>query len=124
MHPKSDLYNEIHTYLSIWRDDERFTDLNLMLDKGLTNLAAYTLVYAEAINSSICYEDAASTERLIEELILNYTEKQKSVDYSEFWKNTKCWVNNDNEHYFINSEIHFVDDDELREWGFKPSDEK
>lgn len=121
---KEDMAERIHRYLSMWRDDERYTDLNLMLDKGLTDLAAYTLSGAGAIDSQICYDNAKPIEREIERLVDSYTGKQRKKDLKEFWVDTLCWVNpTDNEHYFINSEIHYVDDKELRDWGFKPSEE-
>lgn len=119
-----DLAQRIHRYLEMWRDSEGYSDVNLMLDKGLTDLAAYTLSQAGAIDSGICYEHAKPIERQIEALVKGYTRKQRDADYKEFWIDTVCWIRpDDNEHYFINSEIHFVDDSELREWGFKPSKE-
>ncbi len=118
-----ELIEEIHTYLTQWVDQEGYSDVNLMLDKGLTDLAAYTLLHAGAINSDMCYDYAVPIEKAIETLVENYTDDQKEVDYEEFWVDTRCWIDDSNEHYFINSAIHFVDDDELREWGFKPSDE-
>lgn len=121
---QEDLAEKIHRYLEMWRDDERYTDVNLMLDKGLTDLAAYTLSQAGAIDSEVCYDHAKPIEREIERLVEGYSKRQRNKDYKEFWVDTLCWVNpSDNEHYFINSEIHYVDDAELRAWGFKPSDE-
>jgi hypothetical protein len=120
---EDEILEEVHTYLGMWRSDEDYTDVNLMLDKGLTHLAAYTLSQAGAIDSSQCFEWATATEREIERIVEGYTKEQRESDLEDFWQETRCWIDDSNEHYFINSEIHFVDDAELREWGFKPSEE-
>lgn len=96
-----------------------YFELNIMLDKGLTQLAAYTLVEAGAIDSNHCFEWAKPTEVEIEELVKTYTRTQIDEDDKEFWKNVTCWVNAENEHYFIDSESHFITEKELKEWGFK-----
>lgn len=111
--------DDVHEYLQLWRDDENYTDFNLMLDKGLTLLAANHLVEAGAIDPAICYEYAKPIEEYILQCVENYTEKEKTSDFEEFWIGTVCWVGKSNEHYFINKEIHFIDDPELKSWGFK-----
>jgi hypothetical protein len=114
---------EIHRYLEMWRDQEGYSDVNLMLDKGLTDLAAYTLLNAGAIDSENCVEWATATEREIEKLVKAYKPKDREKDLKLFWEGTKCWIDESNEHYFINEDVHFVSDTDLREWGFKPSEE-
>lgn len=112
--------DDINAYLSShWRDDEHYTDINLMLDKGLIDLAAKTLIESGAIDSDMCYKNVQSIEKAIEELVSNYSKQQKETDLEEFWKNTTCWINESNEHYFINPDYHFVGDSELIEWGFR-----
>lgn len=113
-----DIMDKVHAYLNHWRDDDSYSDVNLMLDKGLTELAAWRLVNSGAINSEYCYTKFKSIERTIERLVKSYSTRQMEADFLEFWENTECWQNKDGESYFINKDFHLGIDESILE-GFR-----
>ena len=113
--------DEIASYLEQWRDSEGFSDVNLALDRGFVEYAAYILDSAGAIDSRTCYESAQPTERAIERLLKRYTDKQRKRDLNALLKNTEIWVHRKtNEHYFVPriDVDYFVGADDLRRTGY------
>lgn len=113
-------FNTMYDYIKgHWYDHEGYSDLNLFLDEGYIDLAVRCICDSGAINSKLCYEYAKDTEKLIERF--NKTLKQKDLDkqLNECLEGVEVWVNELNEHWFIDRESHFVTDEELQSWGFK-----
>lgn len=117
---------EIHDYIKLWYDSERWTDFNMAFDSGYTELACKMLQDAGAIDSNMCYDEAKPTEKAIERLLKKYTKKQHKKDLKAVFDNAEVYVNpNSNEHAFIkNGEVNYLlDESEMREMGYIPSKE-
>src|SRR5271165_5035384 len=102
--------DELHKYAEIWRNDEAWTDLNMALDSGYTDLALRLLMDSGAIDSKNCYEDAQSLEKAIETRMKKYTKKMYNKDSKACFGDAVVYVNADtNEHAFIkNGEVDYL----------------
>lgn len=109
--------NEVCQYIAMWRDSEGYSDINLFLDKGYLDLAIRTLVNAGSIDSERCYDEAKPMESFIEGMDKEYANYASDLD--ECLEGVEIWVNDSNEHYFIDKSMYFVTDEELTKWGFK-----
>lgn len=110
-------WQDIHEYLYYWYDNEGYSDLNLMLDKGLTKLACYHMAGTGAIGGG----DNESIENDILMVDKNYSSEERDKDYEEFFENVEVWINDDsNEHWFFDETITFKPtEEELESWGFR-----
>lgn len=113
--------DEVFKYVAMWRDDDNYTDLNLFLDKGYLDLAIRTLIEAGGIDSRMCFDYAVEIEAFIEKRNKSYGKRQYQKDLSEALHGVECWVHRQsNEHWFIDKDMHYVTDEELRSWNYLP----
>lgn len=116
--------DDIFKYLeSNWRDHEGYSDFNLALDLNLIEYAAKIIYDAGAIDSKHCYDWAKPYEQAIEKMLKKYTEKQERADRETLLNNCEVYINDSNEHYFINESIHLVNSEDLNSWGFRKKSE-
>src|SRR5208283_4203610 len=94
--------DELHAYAKGWYDSEGWSDLNMAIDSGYTDLALRLLCDAGAIDSRNCYEEARSLEKAIETRMKKYTTKMYNKDSKACFDDAEVWVNpKTNEHAFI-----------------------
>jgi len=117
---------EIHEYLMGWYCSEHWTDVNMALDSGYTEQAAYIIWSAGAIDSSMCYESGREIEKAIEKLMKKYGVRKQNKDYKECFGNAIVYIRpSDNEHAFIKNDYvdYLVSDEEMRRYGYIPEAE-
>lgn len=78
-------YERAHKYITQWRDEEGWSDFNLMLSEGDTEMACESIVSSGAIDPECCYEWAKADEELVLRIAklyekLSRKEKQKRMD--------------------------------------------
>lgn len=98
-----------------WRDSDGYPDYNLMLDRGLWEMAADHLSGAGAT------EEDNAENRAINKLADEYKGKVKEESEKEFFKNMEVWIKPEtNEHYFIAyGDVDYgVKQSDLADWGF------
>lgn len=114
--------NDIYKYLKTnWEDTEGYSDFNLALERGLLEYAAWLIKGAGAIDSNACFDWAKPYERAIEAMLDGYTDEMCDKDRETLLKGIEVWVNEDNEHWFIDKQHHAVTTNDLIQWGFKKS---
>jgi hypothetical protein len=99
---------ELRNYLMNWHDGgETFSDLNLMLDRDLLDMAADYLVGAGAIDPENA--DKPEIEEAILERLAKYTESKKKSEQRDFFVDMEVWVDDDT------GETSFIDGGDLDE---------
>jgi hypothetical protein len=73
-------YELAHDYIKAhWYHDENWTDLNIMLDEGDTEMACEYMLGTGAIDSTQCLDDAVEAEKLVEQIGRAYRELSRKI---------------------------------------------
>jgi hypothetical protein len=90
---------DILQYIEQWLPHEGFSDLNLMLDRGLLTMAIQSMQSLGAIDSNECCTEDFATEKAIEQY--NIAKRDLKLEEKEFFKNMEVWINSEGEHLFV-----------------------
>jgi hypothetical protein len=108
-------------YVSMWRNDEDYTDFNKILDAGDLEYAAHYLVNAGAICSEGCYKSCVNIERRLEALAKAFEafpEEKKKQRMDDAFKGCiiaeclRC-----NHHHFFDSNVDLIDKQDMIDTG-------
>lgn len=98
----------VFRYLEMWRDDEGFSDYNIMLREGDDEMAAAHLVNAGAIDPKNCVPTCAAIERRIVKMAKAFkalTPKQEKKRYNDVFKGSTVYAcPHCNHHSFVNDD--------------------
>jgi len=118
---QSEIDEILFKYVSMWRNDEDYSDFNKILDAGDLHMAADYLVNAGAICSEGCYESCVNIERRIEALAKEYKRwpaKKKSEHNRDAFKGCIIAICKRCNHYhYFNPEVDLIDKQDMIDTG-------
>ncbi len=114
--------NEVMEYLEKWRDNEGYSDLNLMLDRGLIHMAASIMSSSGAIDPSQHHDNKKHAAIEKEILRLGNLRRAYKMESKYFFNTVEIWIDpRTNEHAFVpyGDIDYFTSQDDLIQDGYK-----
>lgn len=81
--------DEVMSYLKQWVKEDEWDDLNVIINEGDTDLAAYHVYSSGCINHKVCYPDCKQVEKriqLLHDRFNKLSNKTKNARYAQVFK--------------------------------------